>query len=141
MKALFMFFAFAAALVQSPIDSFNQDVLRGYLEKGAPFDFVLIDLRSTQEISASIGNASCKPYNLEWPDQLQQESAKIPKNQTVIVYCASGRRSKSAADYLKQNGFTNVLDAGGFRNWTGPTIAPSEIKATSLLPEPSMKKK
>jgi phage shock protein E len=141
MKILFMFFTFAAALVQSPNGSFNQDVLKGYLEKGALTDFILIDIRSTQEISAVMGNASCKPYNLEWPDQLQQESAKIPKDRTVIVYCAGGNRSKRAAEYLKANGFTNVLDAGGFRNWTGPTLAPSEIKAASLLPEPSMKKK
>jgi rhodanese-related sulfurtransferase len=141
MKALFMFFAFATALMQSPSNSFNQDVLKGYFEKGAPFDFILIDIRATQEMSAVIGNASCKPYNLEWPDTLQQESAKIPKDRTVIVYCAGGNRSRRAAEYLRANGFTNVLDGGGFRNWTGPTLPLSEIKATSLLPEPSMKKK
>jgi phage shock protein E len=141
MKTLFLFFAFAATLVQSPDNSFNQDVLKGYLDKGTPFDFILIDIRSTPEITAAIGNASCKPYNLEWPDILQRESAKIPKDRAVIVYCASGNRSKRAADYLRANGFTNVLDAGGFRNWTGPTVPPSEIKAASLLPEPSMKKK
>jgi phage shock protein E len=141
MKLAYILFALATLLTQSAADPFTQDTLKSYLENGAPINFILIDVRSSMEISAAIGNSSCKPYNLAWPEQFQEESKKIPKDQTIIIYCKSGRRAKMAVEYLKANGFTNVLDAGGFNTWTGPTVVPTEIKPASLLPEPSMRKK
>jgi rhodanese-related sulfurtransferase len=119
----------------------SQDMLKEYLTKGAPFDFILIDVRASQEISAAIGNAACTPYNLEWPDQFQKEAASIPKDQNVIIYCRSGSRATAAAGYLTSNGYKNVYNAGGFMTWTGPTIPPSEMKPASKLPEPSMRAK
>jgi len=44
-------------------------------------------------------------------------SAKLdevgPKDKPVVLYCASGARSASAARLLKQAGFTDVVNAGG----------------------------
>jgi rhodanese-related sulfurtransferase len=117
----------------------NQDTLKEYLAKGAPFDFILIDVRGSNEITAAIGNAACAPYNLEWPDQFQNETDKIPKDQNIIIYCRSGARTTNAAAYLSSNGYKNVYNAGGFMTWTGPTIPPSEMKSVSQLPEPSMR--
>lgn len=129
----------AVALCCGAATPLGQDTLKEYLEKGAPFDFILIDVRGIDEISAAIGNASCAPYNLAWPDQFQTETAKIPKDQNVIIYCRSGARTASAADFLTSNGYKNVYNAGGFMTWTGPTIPPSEMKPASKLPELSMK--
>jgi rhodanese-related sulfurtransferase len=123
------------------VAALNQDELKGYLTKGAPFSFILIDVRSSEEITAVIGNPKCKPYNLAWPEQFQKEVLRIPKNQTVIVYCRSGRRAENAAAFLQTNGYKNVLNAGGFMTWTGPTIPLSEIKPITQLPEPSMRAK
>ena len=36
-----------------------------------------------------------------------------PKEGPLVLYCASGARSASAARLLKQAGFTNVVNAGG----------------------------
>ena len=39
------------------------------------------------------------------------------KDRAVVVYCASGMRSKAAADLLTKSGFQNVHDLGTWRNW------------------------
>jgi rhodanese-related sulfurtransferase len=141
MKPFILLVAMAAALSQPAAKLMDQETLKSYLENGTPFDFILIDVRSSEEISAVIGNAACKPYNFAWPVQFQQECERIPKNRTVIVYCRSGGRSAMAAAYLTNNGFTDVHNAGGFITWKGPTIPTSEIKPASLIPEPSMRMK
>lgn len=136
-----LIFTLAAALNQNAIPPGNQELLKSYLEQGAPFDFVLIDLRGSGEITAAIGNAKCRPYNLEWPVQFKTVCGKIPKDAAIFVYCQSGGRSARAAGYLRESGFTRVYDAGGILTWTGPTIPPAEIKSASFLPDPSMRAK
>jgi len=136
-----LWIAVAVSICQAAVNPLDQATLKGYLEKGAPFDFILIDVRSSEEASTAIGNAACKPYNLAWPVQFKDEVVKIPKDQAVIVYCQSGGRSRNAAAYLNANGYTRVYDAGGFITWDGPTVPASEIKPASLLPEPSMRAK
>lgn len=43
---------------------------------------------------------------------------KIPdKNTTILVYCRSGNRSRSASKILINLGYTNVYDLGGIINW------------------------
>jgi phage shock protein E len=127
---------------QTAVQIITQDQLKDYLANGAPFDFILIDVRSPEEAAdGGIGNAQCKPYNLSWPEQLKKESARIPKDLTVIVYCRSGGRARNAAAYLGEQGFTKVYSAGGMLTWTGPTVPLSEFKAATLLPETSMKAK
>ena len=42
----------------------------------------------------------------------------IPRDKTIVIYCASGNRSALAADTMQQMGYTNVASmAGGFRAW------------------------
>jgi len=141
MRVIALIFTLAAALNQNAIPPGNQELLKSYLEQGAPFDFILIDLRGSGEITAAIGNAGCKPYNFEWPVQFKTVCEKIPKDAAIFVYCQSGGRSARAAGYLRESGFIRVYDAGGIRSWTGPTIPPAEIKPASFLPDPSMRAK
>ena len=141
MRLIMLVLAMAASLSQAAVSQLSQADLKGYLEKGAPFNFILIDVRGSDEISAAIGSAQCKPYNLAWPEQFKNEIAKVPKDQAVIVYCRSGGRSRNAAAYLNENGYTRVYDAGGFLSWDGPTVPVSDLKPASLLPEPSMQAK
>ena len=141
MRSTVLWMAFAVSLCQAAVNPLNQETLKGYLETGAPFDFILIDVRGSDEITTAIGNAACKPYNLAWPVQFKDEVAKISKDQAIVVYCRSGGRSRSAAAYLDASGYTRVYDAGGFMTWDGPTVPASEIKSVSLLPEFSMRAK
>jgi phage shock protein E len=134
-----MWMVVTAGICQAAVSTLDQATLKGYLANGAPFDFILIDVRTKQEVSTAIGNESCKPYNLPWPEYFMAEVGKISKDQPVIVYCRSGSRSRIAAAYLSDKGYTRVYDAGGFMNWDGPTAPASDIKPLSLLPEPSMR--
>ena len=44
--------------------------------------------------------------------------ARVPRDQPVVIYCASGNRSALAADTLQQMGYENVASLrGGFRAW------------------------
>ena len=39
------------------------------------------------------------------------------KNQLILVYCRSGRRSKLAAEALVELGYTNIKEFGGIIDW------------------------
>jgi len=44
------------------------------------------------------------------------DSLKPYRDQEIIVYCASGRRSAIAIEELKDSGFERLYDGGGYRN-------------------------
>lgn len=50
-------------------------------------------------------------------------TAEIPelpdKDQLIMVYCRSGRRSKEAAEKLVKLGYTNIVEFGGILDWKG----------------------
>ena len=47
----------------------------------------------------------------------QAEDKLKDKNQLILVYCRSGRRSKEAAQKLCELGYTNVKEFGGIIDW------------------------
>ncbi len=67
---------------------------------------VLIDVRSKQEYAEGhLANSINIPlYEMEF------QNDKIPTNKqnTIIVYCASGHRSRQAKEKLEKMGYTNV---------------------------------
>ncbi len=44
------------------------------------------------------------------------------KNQIVLVYCRTGRRSKEASQKLADIGYVNVYEFGGIEDWTGEIV-------------------
>ncbi len=45
-------------------------------------------------------------------------AAVIPeKDSTVLVYCRSGNRSKTASSALAELGYTNICEFGGIKTW------------------------
>lgn len=120
---------------------FTQDTLISWMNNGAPFDFILIDLRGPSDnITKVIGNDKCTPYNLVWQDEFTQNIGKISKDQHVVVYCKSGNRAGSAISYLLAQDYKYVYSAGGFSTWNGPTkdYTVTACIPDSLLPVPSM---
>jgi len=45
------------------------------------------------------------------------EDVLTDKEQLILVYCRSGRRSKIAAEALVQLGYTNIREFGGIIDW------------------------
>ena len=45
------------------------------------------------------------------------EDVLTDKDQLILVYCRSGRRSKIAAEALAELGYTNIIEFGGIIDW------------------------
>jgi phage shock protein E len=57
---------------------------------------------------------------VNWEDKadFEKHAQHLDKNKPVYVYCRSGKRSGAAADFLLENGFTNVINLeGGILEW------------------------
>ena len=51
-----------------------------------------------------------------------EEITQLPdKEQLILVYCRSGNRSKQASQKLADLGYTNIVEFGGIKDWTGET--------------------
>ena len=54
------------------------------------------------------------------------DTAEIPelpdKDQLIMVYCRSGRRSKEASEKLVKLGYTNIVEFGGILDWKGEIV-------------------
>ncbi len=77
--------------------------------------YVILDTRTQEEYDEShIPGAILIPY-----DQILEkaESVLTDKNQLILVYCRSGRRSKIAAEALVELGYTNIKEFGGILDW------------------------
>ena len=49
---------------------------------------------------------------------MQRAEKELPqKDQLILVYCRSGRRSKIASQALVDLGYTNVKEFGGIIDW------------------------
>jgi rhodanese-related sulfurtransferase len=44
------------------------------------------------------------------------------KDQLILVYCRSGRRSKIAAEALEEMWYTNIKEFGGINDWPYETV-------------------
>ena len=83
---------------------------RDLLQRGA----TILDVRSPAEFAGGhVEGARNIPV-----DEIESRLSEIPRDKTVVVYCASGRRSASAAAVLARAGYT-VRDMGPFSAWGG----------------------
>ena len=83
--------------------------------------YIILDVRSPDEFSSGhIPNA----INVPNENISTSEIVELPnKNQLILVYCRSGRRSKEAAQKLVDIGYTNIVEFGGILDWTGETVS------------------
>ena len=78
-------------------------------------DYVIIDARTEEEFAEGhIENAILIP-EYEIKDRAEKELSD--KEQLILVYCRSGRRSKIASEELVKLGYTNVKEFGGIIDW------------------------
>ena len=85
-------------------------------------DPLVVDVRDGTEVLASgkVPGAVAVPRGLlEFkadPDAPSHDPA-FRRDRTVIVYCASGGRSALAGKTLRDMGYTDVRNLGGFKGW------------------------
>ena len=77
--------------------------------------YIILDVRSQEEFQQGhIPGAICIPNESIGTEEIPQ----LPdKDQLILVYCRSGRRSKLAAQDLVDLGYTNVKEFGGIIDW------------------------
>ena len=79
-------------------------------------EVIILDVREQDEYdSGHIPGAVLLPVGT-----INEETAAevIPeKDSTVLVYCRSGNRSKTASSTLAELGYTNVYEFGGINTW------------------------
>lgn len=84
-------------------------------QRAADASVVLIDVREDREWN--LGHAAGAVHMSRGTLESKIDTA-VPRDATVVLYCASGNRSALSAESLGQMGYTNVSSmAGGFRAW------------------------
>lgn len=76
---------------------------------------LLLDVRTPGEFAERHLDGAVNIPVQSLPERLAAVPAR--KDQDVVVYCRSGRRSASARKILEEAGFTRVHDLGGIGNW------------------------
>ena len=79
-------------------------------------DYTLIDVRTQDEFD--LGHID-SAINLDfYSETFQNDILSLPKNETIVLYCRTNKRSRKTANILKENGFReiSVLD-GGITEW------------------------
>ena len=78
-------------------------------------EYIILDVRTEEEYAEGhIPNAILIPdYQIE----TKAEELLTDKDELILVYCRSGRRSKLAAESLIKLGYTDIKEFGGIIDW------------------------
>ena len=77
--------------------------------------YIIIDARTQEEYDEGHIPGAILIPEYEIADRAEKE---LPdKDQLILVYCRSGRRSKIAAEELVKLGYANVKEFGGIIDW------------------------
>lgn len=77
--------------------------------------YIILDTRTQEEFDEGhIPGAILIPY-----DEILEKAEDMltDKDQMILVYCRSGRRSKLAAEDLVKLGYSNIKEFGGIIDW------------------------
>ena len=77
--------------------------------------YIILDVRTQDEFDEShIPGAILIPH-----DEILEKAENVltDKDQLILVYCRSGRRSKLAAEAFVELGYTNIKEFGGIIDW------------------------
>jgi rhodanese-related sulfurtransferase len=78
-------------------------------------DYIIIDARTEEEFAEGHIEGAILIPEYEIAERAEKE---LPyKEQLILVYCRSGRRSKIASEELVKLGYTNVKEFGGIIDW------------------------
>ncbi|MGC3998617.1 MAG: rhodanese-like domain-containing protein [Anaeromyxobacter sp.] len=83
----------------------SSEIVKQKLAAGA----LILDVRTPGEFA---GGAYPGAKNIP-VQELGARLSEVPKGKPIVVYCASGMRSASAAALLQRSGYADVVNAGG----------------------------
>jgi rhodanese-related sulfurtransferase len=97
-------------------------------------DALVVDVREASEVrqSGKVAGAAHIPRGMvEFvaDPESPYHDPRLEKGKTVIVYCASGGRAALAGQALKEMGYGEVYNLGGFKDWadSGGAIDTAEV--------------
>ena len=99
------------------VKSYNLDSAALQAKLAAQEDFILLDVRTQEEFAQGhLPKALLLPY-----DEIENGVDQLlpRKEQEIVVYCRSGRRSAIAVEALQKLGYQQVEDFGGISRWQG----------------------
>ena len=77
--------------------------------------YIILDVRTQEEYDQGhIPGASVISH-----EEIAEKAEEVltDKDQLILVYCRSGRRSKIASEALVELGYTNIKEFGGIIDW------------------------
>ena len=118
MKGIILFALQASLLISCTAQQGGHELDPNSFEKGiAGENIQLLDVRTAGEFKSGYIK---KSLQADWNDKKQftDRVQYIDKNKPVYVYCLSGARSASAADWLRKQGYQQVYQLkGGMISW------------------------
>ena len=112
----------------SVADAKENMVVNGWTEQK---DVTVIDVRTAREYERGhVPGAKLIPI-----EELEQRyKAEIPMTENmVLVYCASGERSRLACDYLSRQGYLNLYNIhDGLQRWTGALEGTPQVNLVQI---------
>ena len=77
--------------------------------------YIILDVRTQEEYNEGHIPGAIVISHEEIEEKA--EDVLTDKDQLILVYCRSGRRSKIAAEALVELGYTNIKEFGGIIDW------------------------
>lgn len=114
MKALFSLLLIGLSTVSCAQNRLSQTEFKKLMKDPSA---QIVDVRTSKEVAEGKISGS---INLDYfsPTFVASATKKLDKTKPVLVYCAAGGRSASAAKDLKKAGFKKVYDLeGGYDAW------------------------
>ena len=78
-------------------------------------NYIILDVRTEEEFAEGHVKDAILIPDTEITEKA--EGILTDKEQQILVYCRSGRRSKNAANQLVELGYSNVKEFGGIIDW------------------------
>jgi rhodanese-related sulfurtransferase len=126
----------ATAPAEPPEIEVEAEQVKAWQEAGR--ELLFVDVRERAEIEAGhVPRAWLMPMGV-----VESQGTQLPRDRTLVFYCAAGGRSYGAAQFLRQQGYQDAWSLiGGFGAWvaefkapvTPPRAAPLRVLTPVLL--------
>jgi len=112
------------------VESLDSEAAKEFIAKRSNSEYQLLDVRQPQEYeNEHLPGARLIPLK-----QLPEKQGDLDRQKPLLVYCASGGRSRAAAQYLGGLGFKEVYNiSGGIKKWQGKKATGPEITGLDLI--------